>query len=162
MRFEHIKKFANRITAVSCPVAGVQWTPPVLECNTAEKLMSFLAQKRVFYNALDDERAAACWHSVNDIRRELTTYSQTHGPKTELGKLLRGMNRDCRTFVDTMEQHRQLDRDGEYVISRSIKEQAILTLRHAFGRHIARLSLKYGVDVEDELAVLIPFAHRER
>jgi len=152
MKFDDIKKYSNRITAISTPVGGVQWTPPVLECTTAGKLMAFLAQKRVFYNELDDELAGACLHSVNEIRNELTTHSQVHGAKTPLGKLLRDMNRDCRRFIDTLEQNRHFSQSGDYVIHRSIKEQAIITFRRAFGRHIARLSLKYGLDVEDEKA----------
>lgn len=160
MIFNQLKRFANRITSVSCPIAGIQWTPSTLECQTAEAVMAFLAQRRVFYNILDEERATACWFSVNQIRQELTKHCQVHGPRTELGKILRAMNRDCRKFVSALEKHRLLDGQGAYVINRSLKDQAIIQLRLAFGRHVARMVLTYGIDVEDELAIIIPFDGR--
>jgi hypothetical protein len=69
MRFSEI---ANRVTGFSTPVFGIQWTPPRLDREVAERVIVFLEDRRVLYEAMEAAMPEYCVNSVLEIRAFLT------------------------------------------------------------------------------------------
>ena len=49
------KQILSRLTGISCPVFGIQWNPPEPEITVAQRVISFLEDRRVLYNPFDLE-----------------------------------------------------------------------------------------------------------
>lgn len=104
-----------------------------------------------------------CVHSVIEIRQHL---SHELGPlehEDELAKSLRAMRAACRKFLNTVqdgERGRDIIRYGHHHDHwASWKFNGALgEMRGVFGIHIAMLATEYGLDVEDELASILPGA----
>ena len=43
------------------------------------------------------------------------------------------------------------------VIQKSVLERELINLRSVFGKPVAEIAIAYGLDVEDDLATIIPF-----
>jgi hypothetical protein len=101
---------------------------------------------------------------VLDIRRFLTEIMMEHGQADELQKNLRAMRAACRRFLERM----QIDPQGEdsAILRRAARRrlgfgdlmlnQSLGELRGVFGIHVAQIAVKYGLDVEDQLASIFP------
>lgn len=150
------KKILASITGISCPIFGLQWTPPTLDVSVAQDVITFLEDRRVLFNPVGMENADHCVKSVQMIRKEVTDglqrLSDVHSP---LGKQLRKMRDAARKFIDKIGN--QAFQQFDIVIQASILERELFKLREAFGKSIAEISISHGLDVEDELAVIIPF-----
>lgn len=79
--------------------------------------------------------------------------------KSELAENVRAMRAACRKFLDTTGD----DRSDLIVFGVSPGHwaswrfhDAIGQLRGVFGIHVAQVAAKYGLDVEDELASILP------
>ena len=100
-----------------------------------------------------------CVHSVIDIRRFLTDELGHLDGDTELAKGLRAMRAACRKFLNTVQAD---DRDvlgyadlrGHWVSW--VFNGALGELRGVYGVHIAQMAAEYGLDVEDDLASILP------
>jgi hypothetical protein len=68
-------KFAeiiNRLTGISCPIFGISWNPPEAQRAIAQRVITFLADRRVPYNPSEMEVPHHCVESVLQIRTFLT------------------------------------------------------------------------------------------
>jgi hypothetical protein len=104
------------------------------------------------------EVPAHCVESILDIRRFLTTELGHLDDKDEdIAPHLRAMRASCRAFLDrtaTIDDghgFRQPFGAQEWVFNQALGE-----LRGEFGIHVAQLSAKFGIDIEDQLAVILP------
>lgn len=149
------KKIAESITGVSCPYFGVSWTPPKFESTTAGEILVFLEDKRVLYRDFDVEMPQQSIYSVNEIRNYLTEHLQKLDAASELGKSVKDLRLACRKFVNTVEDDRL--NNSNQVIQTAVFNRALQDLRKTFGKNIAKMSLSYGLDVEDDLATIMPF-----
>ncbi|MDX9735924.1 MAG: hypothetical protein RBU36_17475 [Thermoanaerobaculia bacterium] len=153
------KEVLGRITGISCPVFGVSWKPPESERATARRVVTFLEDRRVLYAPDSQEVPAHCVHSVLEIRHHLTAVLQDLPEKSELTENVRAMRAACRKFLGTTGD----DRSDLIVFGVSPGHwaswrfhDAIGQLRGVFGIHVAQVAAKYGLDVEDELASILP------
>ena len=89
--------------------------------------------------------------SILDIRKHLTTVIQTLDEKSELLPHSKAMRAACRKYLDipynSKHGHRYLKPDNM---------TALGELRGVFGIHIAQISIKYGLDINNELASILP------
>jgi len=69
MRYQEI---AARLTGFSVPLFGVSWDPPEPDVAIARRVLAFLEDRRVLYNAYHLEVEEQCAHSVTEIRHFLT------------------------------------------------------------------------------------------
>jgi hypothetical protein len=153
-------EIANRLTGISTPLGGVSWQAPELEVSAARRVIAFLEDRRVLYAPDSLEVPSHCVHSVLEIRHFLSA---------ELGKLdsseltasLRAMRAACRKFLD-----RVGSRDGRGDVVRCADHHghwaswtfysALGEMRGTFGVHLARIAAQFHLDIEDQLASILP------
>jgi len=155
------KEVLSRITGFSVPVFGVSWHPPDPEVAVARRVLAFLEDRRVLFNPYHIEVADQCARSVLDIRRSLTEEIGRLPNASKLVEHLRGIRAACRKFLDSM----AFDDASRRVLRRhwpGPMESEFFThlgeLRATIGLHIAALAVMYGIDVEGELAGMLPGA----
>jgi hypothetical protein len=161
MKFKNI---IGRLTGFSIPVFGVSWSPPELEIQKAKRIISFLEDRRVLYNPETLEVPDHCVHSVNEIRSFLTNEISSVDSNSELSSALRAMRSECRKFLDNVSE-----RNGE-IIQYGFQHghwaswrflPALGELRGVFGVYIAKIATSYGLDVEKDLASILPEEDKE-
>lgn len=162
MKFREV---VSRVTGLSVPVFGVQWNPPEAECVAARRVLAFLEDRRVLYVPSEMELPEHCVESVLRMREFLTVEIGKLQGAQELAQSLRAMRAACRKFLATFEADDRLivhfgahqRHHASWVFSGAVGE-----LRGVFGVHIARLAASHGLDVEDELASILPAASDDR
>lgn len=149
MKFDEI---ASRLTGISCPIFGLSWNPPEAERKIARRVIAFLENRRVLFVPFDYEVPGHCIESVIEMRHFLTSELQALDSDKDIAQSLRAMRAACRKFLDDDPWHGS---PRGYVSPRML-ESALGELRGVFGIHIARLAAQNGLDVEDDLAVILP------
>lgn len=155
MKFSEI---LNRVTGVSCPVFGISWEPLELERDIARRIVIFLEPRRVLYAPMGVEALCRSIDSVSKIKDYLTSEIQNMRDGSELDSYTRAMRKACNKFLssfpDTKDEKCIYCRPGsdEYeVFILSIGE-----FRAVFGMMIGQIAKAFGIDVEDDLAQIIP------
>lgn len=162
MKFREI---VSRVTGFSVPIFGMQWNPPEAECAVARRVISFLEDRRVLYLPSEMEVPHQCVESVLRIREFLTAELGALDSGREIALCLRAMRAACRKFLASVdnEDRRIIQFGAEHGHYASwIFNGAVGELRGVFGIHIARLAASHGLDVEDELASILPTPIDER
>jgi hypothetical protein len=142
-----------RLTGVSCPAFGISWNPPEPEVTLARRVIAQLEDKRALYIALERQIPEFCVESIHKIRELLTSEIVKLDTDNELAKNLRAMRAACRRFLSKVESS-PAGSSGErpyWVTDGTLGE-----LRSIFGLHIGIIAVKYGLDLEDELASILP------
>jgi hypothetical protein len=152
------KEVLTRLTGISCTVFGVSWNPPEAEIAVARRVLAFLEDRRVLYRPYDMEVPRHCEDSVIEMRKFLTDEIAKLDKSKEIAQSLRGMRAACRKFLDLSPgsrtapfSPRRFHGAWDDWLSDSLGE-----LRGTFGIHVARLAAEYGLDIEDELASILP------
>lgn len=153
------KQIIGRLTGFSVPVFGVSWNPPEPEVQKAKRVLTYLEDRRVLYNPDSLEVPEHCVQSVIDIRSFLTIEISSMNSNSELSSALRAMRSACRKFLDSVNE-----RDGDIIRFGFQRGHwaswrflpALGELRGVFGIYIAKIATSYGLDVEKELASILP------
>jgi hypothetical protein len=152
MRF---KEIASRLTGFSVPVFGVSWNPPEPEIKTARRIISFLEDRRVLYSPYELEVPEHCVQSIIEIRHFLTGEIATLPSDSELSDTLRALRATCRKFLDSAQANLPPGRPRgsftDWTFNSGLGE-----LRGIFGIHLAKIAAQHGLDIEDDLAVILP------
>lgn len=156
MKFREV---VSRLTGLSSPVFGVSWEPPEAHCAIARRVLAFLEDRRVLYSPSEAECPSHCVHSVVEIRHFLTQELGALPAKSELAQSLSAMRAACRKFMDSVQADE--GRIIQYGASQGhyaswVFISALGELRGVFGIHVAALAAGYGLDVERELAAIVP------
>lgn len=155
MRF---KEVLSRLTGLSTPIFGVSWNPPEPQIATARRVIAFLGDRRVLFAPTEMEIPHHCVSSVLEIRSFLTEQLQNLDSKSELSQSLRALRAACRKFMDTVGRDDAIVRHGADIGHYASWEfnGAVGELRGVFGVHIAKIAASYGLNIEDDLAKIIP------
>lgn len=156
MKFKDVIK---RITGISTPIFGVSWNPEKTERDAARQVISYLEDRRVLYTPSEMECPDHCVQSVLQIRQFLTTKIGETPENTELSNSLRAMRAACRKFLnETDDPHGDIVRFGFQMGHFASWKflSALGELRGVFGIHTAKIAVAYGIDVEKELATIMP------
>jgi hypothetical protein len=78
------------------------------------------------------------------------------GIAIELEELLRAIRIACREFMTEMEREDEWMRAVLAGVHKRRFGQALGRLRAVVGIHLGQIAVKYGIDVEDELAAILP------
>jgi hypothetical protein len=156
MKFSEI---ANRLTGFSTPIVGVSWLPAELEVSAARRVIAFLEDRRVLYEPGQMEVPSHCVQSVLEIRHRLSDELGKLDSNSELAASLRAMRAACRKFLGRVGTD---DRDvihfandhGHYASWTFYG--ALGELRGTFGLHLAKIAAAFKLDVEDNLASILP------
>lgn len=156
MNFSDIKE---RLTGISCPIFGISWNPPTSDRTIAIRVVRFLEDRRVLYVPSEMECPDQCVHSVIKIREYLTTEIQGIKNDTALYEYIKAMRIASRKFLDRINSQDdhfiRNARNWEHWASWSFAS-ALGEMRGTFGNMIAQIAASYGIDVEDDLASIIP------
>lgn len=158
------KSLAHRLTWFSLPFFGVQWTPPADEREIIRGLLTALEDRRVLFVPYHLEVVSQVTASVLQMRELLTQTLQALPETARAAGSVRAMRAACRRFLE--EPHpdfRNLpplygrgrfgDEEGSPPFFVALGE-----LRATFGTHVAALAYQYGIDIEGELASILPSA----
>jgi hypothetical protein len=157
-----LKRHLKRITGIKVPWFGVSWKPTTAEADVAQRVISFLEDRRVLYNPYEMEVAEHCVDSVLRIREFLTQVLTELPNKKGLSQHLRAMRAACRKFVDITDpsagglDHPPHMFSGGPDIWRFAS--ALGELRGVIGLHVAIIAKKNKLGVEGELAAILPAA----
>jgi len=101
-----------------------------------------------------------CVMSVVDIRRILSQELGVLDEKSALAMSLRAMRAACRKFLDSVQANERIVRFGAHLGHFASWEfnGAVGELRGVFGVHLAQIAARYGLNIEDELASILPAA----
>jgi hypothetical protein len=162
MKFPEI---VNRLTGISCPVFGISWNPPETDRSIAKRVLTFLEDRRVLYTPSEIEIPDHCVQSVIKIREFLTNELTKVDMKAAIAESFRAMRSACRKFLNTV----QAETDGRIIPFANSPghyaswefNQALGEMRGTIGIHIARIAAQYGLDVEDDLAKILPYNDNE-
>ena len=160
MRF---KENISRMTGLSCPIFGVSWNPTEPDIAVARRVIRYLEDRRVLYNPSQMEVPEWCVRSVVEIREFLTCELQQGDGSSELFDSLRAMRLACRKFMDSVGNNNDIISHGSHLGHWASWEfnSAVGELRGVFGVHVARLATSFGLDVEDDLASILPASDNE-
>ena len=153
----NFKKIAKSLTGFSTPVFGISWSPPESDREIVRKLITFFEDRRALYNPYNRETPMWVIESVLEIRKKLTDTLETLDENSDISPHLRAMRAACRKFMDETEKQKG-NRYHPY-----LEEifTALGEMRAIFGIHIAQLCVKYGIDIEGELATVLPIEDAE-
>jgi len=140
-------EIASHITGLSIPMFGISWQAPEAERTIVRSVLIFLEDRRALYNPFAIEIEHEVANSVLEIRRELTDAIQRLPEKSAAIPPLQAMRAACREYLDNTHQ-----RYGPHFAFMA----DLGRLRMIFGYHIARLAVMYGIDIDGELASIIP------
>ncbi len=157
MRFSEV---ARRLTGVSCPIFGVSWDPGEAKVAPARRVLVYLEDRRVLFAPWNVEVPEDCVDSILMIRQFLTNQlGQLDDRDDDIAPHLRAMRAACREFLRITDDLRQRDgglRPWDAGTPGWMFNDALGELRAIFGVHVAQLSAKFGIDVEDDLATILP------
>jgi hypothetical protein len=152
------KQIASRMTGISCPFFGIGWNPTEPDISVAQRVLTFLEDRRVLYNPYDLECPDHCVHSVVEIRHFLTSELGKLPGKDGLPEQLRAMRAACRRFLDTV----QVDGKGRIIqpfhggFATWQFCTALGELRAAIGLRIGILAVMHGLSVDGDLEKILP------
>lgn len=139
------QELASRLNGIQIPIFGVQWAPADSERKVVREVLIFFEDRRVLYNPCAWEMENQVTESVLRIREELTQAIQRLGEDSKAAPAMRAMRTACREYLNG--SHQRYGHDFSIDLGR---------LRALFGLQIAFLAIQYGIDLEDELASIIP------
>jgi hypothetical protein len=155
----NFSEVARRLTGISCPIFGVSWNPGVAKVASARRVLVYLEDRRVLYAPWNVEIPEHCVDSVLDMRRILTDQlGELDDHDDDIAPHLRAMRASCRQFLATTDALRDgpMGLQTWHGTAAWMFNDALGELRAVFGIHIAQLSAKFGIDIEDQLAVILP------
>jgi hypothetical protein len=154
MKFTEI---ASRLNGLTLGIFGAQWVAKPSDTEIARRVIRFLEDRRILYNDCAHEEPAHCVESVLEIRRVLTQEIGNLGENSDLLVPLRAMRAACRKFLDDMQwdNDRRVRLHHEWEANRFYS--TLGEFRGAIGPHVATLAACYSVDIEGDLARVLPF-----
>jgi hypothetical protein len=145
-------EIASRMTGFSSPIFGVSWQPPTPDVAIARRMIAFLEDRRVLYEPYEVEVPNLCIRSIMRIRDFLTELIAEKAMGKDLEISLRSMRAACRKFMALISRIPSSD----ISMNNPDFNQALGELRGVIGIHVGLLALKYGLEVEDDLASILP------
>jgi hypothetical protein len=152
-----IADLARRITGFSTPIVGVSWQPPAADRDTVRSFLTFLEDRRVLFNPFHLEVEYQVKQSILEIRAQCTKAIGTLPDGSAAIAPLRGIRAACRRFLDEplpsnrhFHQRDFLGPEGPEFFT------ALGEFRAAVGAHVAGLAVLYKIELEQELASIVP------
>ena len=143
------------------PVIGgglsAEWEPLPDEKKIAQRVITFLEDRRVLYTPYPFEDGNHCVQSVIEIRQFLTSVLEDLPNEMGLPQHLRVIRGACREFLDKVQARGR----GHYPLYHGGPEAqdffiALGELRRTFGIHLGCLAVKYHLGLEGDLATILP------
>ena len=147
---------SSQITSFSTPIFGISWNPSKTEKAIAKSVINFLEDKRVLYNPTELEIPDHCITSVIEIRHFLIEKANDLDTKSELLANIKTMRSACRKFLDLSQTLNRGLGFSHNSYDSWIFFSALGEMRGTFGLILSQIILSYGLDVEKDLASILP------
>lgn len=128
---------------------------PSEEIKAAEDIIDFLSNKRVLFNEVQMENGEHCGKSAIEIRNEITEIMKDFSRGSYLNNSLNKIRNACQKLNDKL-GHPKFNKFS-LPIQRSMMERELYIFREKVGSSLAEISITYGLDIPDYLAIIIPF-----
>jgi hypothetical protein len=152
-----IADLARRITGFSTPTVGVSWTPQAADRNTVRAFLTFLEDRRVLFNPFRLEVAYQVQQSIQQIRAECTKAIGSIPDNSPAAAPLRGIRAACRRFLDEpLTSNVRFHQRDFYGPEGPEFFTALGEFRAMVGAHVAGLAVLYKIELEVELASIVP------
>jgi len=152
-----IADLSRRITGFSTPFFGVSWKPPTADRDAVRAFLTFLEDRRVLFNPFHLEVEYQVQQSIQQIREQCTTAISALPDDSPAVAPLRGIRAACRRFLD--EPHTNGRRFHSHDFHGPEGPEFFTALgefRATVGAHIASLAVLFRIDLEPELASIVP------
>jgi hypothetical protein len=146
------QQVSGRIPGLAIPLFGRSWDPPESERKIIQRLILFLEDRPALYDPLDLELFAWATDSILGIRNELTKTLPKLGTYSQAVPHLKAMRAACIDYLDHFQYPEAPDKLPWVNYFTWLGE-----LRDIFGSQIAQLSVMYGVDLEGNIVLILPF-----
>ena len=153
----NITDLARRITGISTPIVGVSWNPPAADRDAVRTFLTFLEDRRVLFNPFHLEVEHQVQQSILLIREHCTEAIGVLPEGSHAIAPLRGIRAACRRFLDEpLTNSRHFHLRGFYEPEGPEFFTALGEFRATVGAHVASLALLYKIELEPELASIVP------
>lgn len=144
-----------RPTGVGAFGFSLNWEKVPGDEHVARRVVTFLEDRRLLFGERHVEDELHCVHSAIEIRRFLTEELTKAKPGRSLAESLRAIRTSMRAFVDAAGPDARNFRyhHGHMTDRFSL---ALGELRSLVGLHLAVIADQYGIDVEPDLAQILP------
>lgn len=149
---------ARRITGVSSPLGGVQWSDPgPPQRELVRRFLVELEDRRVLYNPMQLEVRSQADQSIHGIREACTKTLQHLGERDFAVLPVQAIRQACRRYHDEVGlefrffDHHARDPEGSPSFF-----MALGGFRMTVGYQVALLAGHYDIDVEGDLASVLP------
>lgn len=154
---------ARRITGISVPLGGVQWADPgPSQRDRVRDYLLMLEDRRALYNPMWLETDNQVINSLHDIRAA-STEALRRFDETDFATVpIRAIREACRRFHDDaqvdfphMGEHSRSGANAGFFM-------ALGALRATIGQQVAMIIGHYDLEVEGDLATILPQDDKER
>jgi hypothetical protein len=154
------QSLATRLAGVSVLGFGASWKAPEPERVVVRDVITALEDKRALYSQAVWEEPRHVIQSIFKIRDELTNGLKRVGDNSPAKDAFRIRRAACREFL-TLTSTQSLQQQKGMMRGNSVWEQEqffveLGKLRSVFGQQLAVLGYLYGIDIEPELASILP------
>jgi hypothetical protein len=146
------QEVSRRIPGLSIPLFGRSWNPPESERKIIQRLVLFLEDRPALYDPLDLELFAWATDSILGIRNELAKSLQKLDNQSKAVPHLKAMRAACIDYLIQIQYPEEPEKLPWVNYFTWLGE-----LRDIFGSQIAQLSVMYGVDLEGDIVLILPF-----
>lgn len=152
------KTLLSRLGGFSAFGFGVSFKPPEADRTIVRELLTFLEDRRALFVEAIWEQPTHVVQSVMKMRAELTNAIKRLGEGSPGERACRLMRSACRDFLNQVQEggRRELD----WALWRSAQGETFLLelgkLRATFGQQIALLAHLYDIDLEEQIASILP------
>lgn len=154
MKFAEI---ASRLNSLGTPFFSIGWTPKKTDAASAKKVIRFLEDRRMLFNACAFEDPQHCALSAIEIRKFLTEELAETAEGSDLQKHLMAIRAACRAFLDHAPGAKQpIELHDRYSMQTLHFFMLLGELRATIGQHVALMAVKWEIDVERDLARVLP------
>ncbi len=154
MRWSEILSHLNQI---GIGPVSFGWVSIEADHVRARKIIRFLEDRRMLFNDCADEDIGHCIISAEEIRKRMTAELEDLPESSALLPHLRAMRTSARRFMDRFPQgsYRHFNRD-DLPLQRMAVYIYLGQLRSEVGFQVALLASRWQIDVEDDLARVLP------
>jgi hypothetical protein len=151
------KNVGSRITGFSIPFFGLSWQPPVSERELLRGFIAFLEDRRALYVPSQLEIEGDVRWSVEFIRTKCTELLATLSESSEASPHIRAIRAACRKYMskETVE-YPNLRHSGDAVSQNAGWLIGLGELRSSIGIQLSALTAAYGIELEEDLASILP------
>jgi hypothetical protein len=152
-----IADLARRITGLSTPILGASWKPPAADRDTVRAFIVFLEDRRVLFNPFHLEVEYQVKQSILQIREQCTKAIGVLPDDSFAIPPLRGIRAACHRFLDEPLTHGSRFHQRDFYGPEGPEFfTALGEFRATVGAYVARLAVLYKIDLEPELASIVP------